>query len=231
MSSRREAAKTDKTDKTDKTEDSWTSSLAGAIESSLRLEDKLQEEAEPPQALLHRLLSTKSAISTASSFARRQQAAIGTRSPFREIGKGSVGRVFEQPGTPWAFKALLIDRTAKLWNNYIMHLRIQQSFDLLGDTVGSAEVPWVAWFANKDSKFWDDNLDLFPDESTFPRRPRDILSLERVLPLPEKIRHALIDAFLQSGKYPEGEGRSYEQRLPFASTPGPKALRIIAPRR
>ncbi|KAJ5176580.1 uncharacterized protein N7482_002457 [Penicillium canariense] len=189
MSARREARKSDKS------EDSWTGSLAIAMERSLQLEVKLEQEARTPQEVLHRLLTTRSAISTASSFARRQQAAIGTRTEFREIGVGSIGRVFEQPGTPWAFKVLLLDNTAKLWNNYIMHLRIQQSFDTLGDVAGLAEVPRVAWFANKSSVFWEENLDLFPDKSTFPRRAREVMCMEHIFPLPEQIRHAIIDVF------------------------------------
>ncbi|KGO77594.1 Protein of unknown function DUF3669, zinc finger protein [Penicillium italicum] len=189
MSSRREAQKTDET------VESGVSSLAVAIERNLRLEEKLEEEDATPQDLLRRLLSTKSAISTTSSFARGQQAAVGTRAPFREIGVGSIGRVFGQPGTPWAYKVLLLDRTEKLWNNYVIHLRVQQSFDVLGEHAGLVEVPRIAWFANKTSMFWEENLDLFPDESTFPRRPREVLCMERIFPLPEKIRHALIDAF------------------------------------
>lgn len=42
-----------------------------------------------------------------------------------------MGKVFEQLGTPWVFKVSPIDHHTKLWNNYIMHLRIQQSFDAL----------------------------------------------------------------------------------------------------
>ncbi|CRL27615.1 Protein of unknown function DUF3669, zinc finger protein [Penicillium camemberti] len=189
MSSRRDAQKTDET------VDSGISSLAVAIERNLKLEEKLEEEDATPQDVLHRLLSTKSAISTTSSFARSQQAAVGTRAPFREIGVGSIGRVFGQPGTPWAYKVLLLDRTEKLWNNYVVHLRVQQSFDALGEHAGLVEVPRIAWFASKSSMFWEENLDLFPDESTFPRRPREVLCMERIFPLPEKIRHALIDSF------------------------------------
>lgn len=74
-----------------------------------------------------------------------------------------------------------------------MHLLIQQSFDALGTLSGQVEVFCVAWFANKSSKFWDDNLELFPDDSTFPRRARGILCMERIFPIPEPIRHALID--------------------------------------
>ncbi|KAJ5180686.1 hypothetical protein N7492_003896 [Penicillium capsulatum] len=120
---------------------------------------------------------------------------LSKQTVFDEIGVGSVGKVFGQLASPWAFKVLLLDRTEKLWNNYIMRLRIQYSFDALGEMAGLVEVPRVAWFADKSSTFWEENLDLFPDESTFPRRPREVLCMERVFPLPEKIRHALIDVF------------------------------------
>lgn len=123
MASRREAQQSDNT------VDSWTSSLVCDMERNLQLEEKLSKEAETPQELLHRLLSTKSAVSTASSFARTRQAANGTKAAFREIGTGSIGKDFEQPGTPWAFKVLLVDRHSRLWNNYIMHLRIQLKID------------------------------------------------------------------------------------------------------
>lgn len=188
MLSRREAQKSDK---------SIDSSIGldKAIQRSLQLEEKLENEAESSQDLLRRLLSTKSVISTASSFAESQQAAIGSRAPYREIGVGSIGRVFGQSGSPWAFKVLLLDRTEKLWNNYLMHRRVQETFDFLGETAGSVEIPRIAWFADKNSRFWDDNLSLFPDEATFPRRPREVLCMERIFPLPEKIRHAIIDVF------------------------------------
>ncbi|RAH64703.1 zinc finger protein [Aspergillus aculeatinus CBS 121060] len=164
------------------TDTSWTSSLQDAMQQNLRLEERLeQDELESPQARLKRLLSTRSAVSTSSSFAERQQAAVGCNAPFREIGTGSIGKVFEQGGTLWAFKVLLIDLTDKLWNNYLMHLRIQDSFDQLGYDTYGLEIPR--------------NLHLFPDDSTFPRRPREILCMERIFPLPQPIRHALIDLF------------------------------------
>ncbi|KAE8343830.1 hypothetical protein BDV24DRAFT_161133 [Aspergillus arachidicola] len=100
------------------------------MEQNLHLERKLhKEELNTTRALLKRLLLTRSVVSTSSSFAERRQAAVGCKSPFREIGTESIGKVFEQTGTLWAFKVLLIDRTDKLWNNYLMHLRIQDSFD------------------------------------------------------------------------------------------------------
>ncbi|RAQ68677.1 hypothetical protein COH21_013003 [Aspergillus flavus] len=186
MTSRRENQRTDM---------SWTSSLQDAMEQNLHLEEKLEkEELNTPQALLKLLLSTRSVVSRSSSFAERQQAAVGCKSPFREIGTGSIGKVFEQAGTLWAFKVLLIDRTDKLWNNYLMHLRIQDSFDRLGDGSGGLEIPRAAWFTNKESEFWSENLHLFPDDPTFPRA-REILCMERIFPLPQPVRHALIELF------------------------------------
>ncbi|KAB8271165.1 hypothetical protein BDV30DRAFT_228370 [Aspergillus minisclerotigenes] len=138
-----------------------------------------------PQALLERFLSTRSVVSTSSSSVERQQAAVGW----------SIGKVFEQAGTLWAFKVLLIDRTDKLWNNYLMHLRIQDSFDRLGGGSGGLEIPRAAWFANKEFEFGSENLYLFPDDPTFPRRAREILCMERIFPLPQAVRHALIELF------------------------------------
>ncbi|KAL2828602.1 hypothetical protein BJY01DRAFT_255283, partial [Aspergillus pseudoustus] len=186
---------------TDTSVSSIGGSLLSAMEANLRLEDQLQQEAhETQQAFLKRLLSTKTAISTSSSFAERQQAAVGYETPFREIGTGSIGKVFEQAGTPWVFKALMIDRTEKLWNNYVMHLRIQQSFDELGSLLVQVEIPRVAWFANETSEFWQDHLELFPDTSTFPRKARQIFCMERILPLPAPVRESLIELFCPQGR-------------------------------
>ncbi|PYH77079.1 hypothetical protein BO82DRAFT_250300, partial [Aspergillus uvarum CBS 121591] len=83
--------------------------------------------------------------------------------PYREIGSSATSKVFEQPGTPWAFKILIIDQAMKLWNNYTMQMRAYDSF------VGVAKV--------------------------FSRRPRNVLCMERILPLPQAVRDALIDLF------------------------------------
>jgi hypothetical protein len=57
------------------------------------------------------------------------------------------------------------------------------------------EIPRAAWFANEASEFWPKHIDLFPDERTFPRRPRQVFCMERILPLPERIRTTLVDVF------------------------------------
>ncbi|KAN0072598.1 hypothetical protein V8E54_009527 [Elaphomyces granulatus] len=163
------------------------SSLAAAVQHNLVLEDKLTREAaeETAQKKLKRLLSIKSAISTTSSFAERQQAAVGSSLPFREIGTGSVGKVFENPDTPWAFKVLLLDGSSKLWNHYIMHHRVQASFDRLGHLSGQVDIPRIAWFASKSSGVWPENID------SSPTNPPSLANLEMSFP----IRSSLIEAF------------------------------------
>jgi hypothetical protein len=39
-----------------------------------------------------------------------------------------------------------------LWNNYVMHLRIQDSFDRLGSATVQVEIPRAAWYASKSSE-------------------------------------------------------------------------------
>ena len=63
------------------------------------------------------------------------------------------------------------------------------------------EIPKIFWFANeKTSKFWDENLYNFPFTDTFPKKARDALCMERVLPLPQPLRHYLIDRYFPRDK-------------------------------
>ncbi|KAK8144450.1 hypothetical protein G3M48_005782 [Beauveria asiatica] len=177
---------------------SRTSSLEMALLANLTLEDRLEQQYanEPADVRLSRLLSIRSVVSTASSFAQRQQQAVGAQVDFREIGTGSIGKVFEHPGTLYAYKLPLLENSPKLWNNYIMGLRVQDSFQSLPYFNGQVEIPRSFWFALPDTDaFWADNLHRFPDTDQFPRRPRNILCMERIFPLPKPIREALIDKY------------------------------------
>lgn len=152
-------------DSTDATVSSRSFSLETALKDNLALEDKLDAEAfeETAEACLKRMLSIKSVISTTSSFARRQQAALSATAPFKEIGTGSIGKVFEHPGTTFVYKLPLSDNPAKLWNNYLMHQRVKQGFDSLPYVDGQVEIPQCHWYATPNTQaFWDENLDRFP---------------------------------------------------------------------
>lgn len=181
---------------------SQTSSRAASLEAAmldnLALEKHLESTTagEPPKQSLRRLLSTKSVVSTSSSFAERQQAAVGTNTAFREIGTGSIGKVFEHPGTVWAYKLPLTDDASRLWNNYIMNRRIENSFGQLGPLAGQVEVPRAVWYAKSTTaEFWAENLDRFPFTSEFQRRRRDVLCIERIFPLPKPTRDSLVDLY------------------------------------
>ncbi|KAM0260049.1 hypothetical protein ACHAQJ_002973 [Trichoderma viride] len=183
---------------TDSTAYSRTSSLNEALKRNLALEDSLGEDTIniSIEEGLKRMLSLKSVVSTSSSFAQRQQEAIGTTPMFREIGTGSIGKVFEHPGTIFAYKLPVTDQHEKLWNNYIMHKRIESSFQQLPHFDERVEIPRCFWYATPDTKsFWDKNIDFFPHTLEFPRKERHVLCMERILPLPRPIRYALIDKY------------------------------------
>ncbi|KAH6632542.1 hypothetical protein F5144DRAFT_621293 [Chaetomium tenue] len=153
-------------------------SLAQVAMDSLQLEERLgQEEAlETPELLLKRI----------------QQAAVGTKSMFREIGTGSIGKVFEHPGTVFVYKVPVAGQPDKLWNNYEKHMRVYQSFKTVPYVSDQVEIPRCFWYANPDTEsFWNEHLERFPDLPHFSRVPRHIICMERIFPLPRPIRHAL----------------------------------------
>lgn len=173
-------------------------SLEQAMIRNLQLEDQLEKESEglPVDETLKRMLSTKSVISTTSSFAQRHQEAAGAEVIFREIGTGSIGKVFEHPGTICAYKLPVSGQIDKMWNNYTMHKRIEISFQSLPYMEGQVEIPRCFWYATPETDaFWAHNLDRFPDTPEFPCQPRHILCMERIFPLPQPVRHALIEKY------------------------------------
>ncbi|GAB1314450.1 DUF3669 domain-containing protein (Fragment) [Madurella fahalii] len=173
-------------------------SLRRAILQNLTLEDRLESEVspEPPEELLKRMLSVKSVVSTSSSFAQQQQAVAGTKAMFREIGTGSIGKIFEHPGTIFVYKLPVANQPEKLWNNYTKHMRVYHSFKSMPYTTFQVEIPRCFWYATPSTEaFWNDYLERFPDLPHFPRLRRHALCMERIFPLPRPIRHALVDKY------------------------------------
>ncbi|KAK3358340.1 hypothetical protein B0T24DRAFT_693595 [Lasiosphaeria ovina] len=123
---------------------SMDQSLARVAMERLHLEDRLEQEAaalETPDIILKRMLSIRSVVPTTSSFAQRQQGEVGTSSMFREIGTGSAGKVFEHPGTIFAYKVDVSGQPDKLWNNYDKHMRVYKSFDSVPYVADQVEIP------------------------------------------------------------------------------------------
>ncbi|KAK3364171.1 hypothetical protein B0T25DRAFT_445778 [Lasiosphaeria hispida] len=222
-SSRRALAATDATDT------SVDQSLAQAAMESMRLGERLEHEAvsETPEAILKRMLSVKTVVSTGSSFAQRQQAAIGSNTEFREIGTGSIGKVFEHPRTILVYKVPMADQPEKLWNNYLKHARVYESFKAMPPVNEQVVIPRCFFYTNPDDEaFWTQNLKWFPNLPLFPQVTHHVLYMERVFPLPLPIRNALISKFCppmyqQSAKKYEANKdcliRPYLGRLKYGS--------------
>lgn len=156
------------------------------------------EESDTPEMTLQKHLSIRSVISTTSSFAKRQQTASEAlaQQSFRAIGVGTCGRIFEQPGDPLVIKLEVPHSYGgrNLQNDFAMHQRIfaafkkhQQALDL------DVHVPQPFQFVPKsDEDWWDRNGERFPVAH---RKPAAIIFMERILPLPRKVREALIDKY------------------------------------
>jgi hypothetical protein len=142
--------------------------------------------------LLRRFLSIGSVVSMSSSSAERQQSAAYAVSKFRHIGAGQCGTIFEVPGATCVYKvAKRLDD--HLWNDYCMHALIFEACKTAPHQLGF-RVPTPHFFiSDRDEDWWTENLHRFPEE--YRRRDARILCTERVLPLVQPIRDALIDLY------------------------------------
>ncbi|KAK5727775.1 hypothetical protein LTR17_012433 [Elasticomyces elasticus] len=150
---------------------------------------------------LQRLLSFRTVISTSSSLAQAHQAAVEGAASFPEIGRGSVGKVFEHPGRTVCYKLPLTDEKQeydKLFNNYQQQSVITASFEDFAynhPQVGiEVSIPRAYFFATKASTgFWNENKDKF-DWEGLPSLGQ-ALCMERIFPVPNPLRELLIDKF------------------------------------
>lgn len=161
------------------------------LRNTIALEERLAASLDS-EDLLRRFLSIRSALSTSSSLAERQQSAVGTFSKFRHIGAGQCGTIFEVPGATWVYKvAKRLDN--HLWNDYHMHTRIFEACQTAPNEL-DFRVPTPHFFiSDTDEDWWTENLHRFPEEHR--RRDARVLCMERVLPLVQPIREALIDQY------------------------------------
>jgi hypothetical protein len=173
------------------------SALLSDVEATTALTQQLSEttidDDDSPSKVLTKMLSVGSVVSTTSSFAARMQEAstIDTLQSFVEIGKGSCGRVFEQIGTTQVVKKAH-HKNDDLWNDYLMHKRIEEGFDI-GRKVENftpANVPRPFLFIGADNRvWWESNAHRFPSNS---QTPANLLLSERIMPMPKLIRDALV---------------------------------------
>ncbi|KAK5019952.1 zinc finger protein-domain-containing protein [Cryomyces antarcticus] len=144
---------------------------------------------------LRRLLSIRSAISTTPSYATKNQAAQGHTGQqcLREIGRGTCGTVFRKIGTDYVYKrAHCVGKgDDQLWNDCQQHFAIVQSFESAG--VREPRIPrFISFITAADWEWWEENEAFFPESE---RKPADLLVTGRIMPVPEKVRKALISVY------------------------------------
>ncbi|KAG7005532.1 hypothetical protein G7Y79_00019g047120 [Physcia stellaris] len=185
--------------RTEETDISITPSLMEDIELTSKLRRKL--ELESPSEILQYSISTRSVISTSSSFAQRYQKAAEDEElqKFKPIGAGSCGTVLEWTGTAQVVKlekrTTMISESLKLWNDYLMHTKILEAFTTVSKKNFDCEirVPRCYAYVNAaDREWWDNNSDRFPQDL---QQPTNGLFTERILPVPAIMRQALIEEF------------------------------------
>ena len=166
-------------------------------------ETRSSDESDPlqdPSALqLKRNLSLRSVVSTTSSNASRMNKAVPTSDNLRTIGLGSCGTVFEIPGSELAFKKGTTE--ADIWRDFCLTNKVHNAI---------AEVAW--WMMEKhfpnqtfprtpschefhkadDEEFWSATLPRFPTEY---RTKQALFEVDRILPLPQPTREALISQY------------------------------------
>ena len=166
---------------------------------------------DEPQRILHKMLSIRSVVSTASSFATRQQQAriFEELQSYRPIGQGTCGTVFEHTGFAHVVKREH-DGVSELWNDLNMHSRVLKAFKNASIMI-NVRVPTCHGFVSRnDSAWWSLNQHQFPKAF---QAPGNLIVAERIHPLPRMVRNALIDLY-----FPPSQPRSRKEEAKKSST-------------
>ena len=145
--------------------------------------------------ILRRGLSVGSVISLGAPFAAANQALDQSEGQtlFRAIGAGTCGTVFEWRGTSFVLKRAKPGYEDALWNDYVQHKLITESFHEHASIIGDLRLPKViGYIRSTEHQFWTEKGSLFPEEY---RAPCGLYMTGRILPLPHVIRFALIAIF------------------------------------
>lgn len=160
--------------------------------------------------VLSRSLTVRSVISTTSGYAKRAERY--KREPMNaemeEIGEGFQGAIFEQLGTSMAMKKEKPGNenlSSNLRQEFKIHAAVEAAFDQFQVLIDChVHVPRLLHFKPKEDNehFWKISLQNFPAQH---RQPGDMLTMEKILPVPKVVRRAMIKEF-----YPAAEGQPLE---------------------
>ena len=173
-----------------------------------------EDDASSAVKRLGRALSTKSVISTGSSFATRMQRAVGRLGMEPEelnvIGLGSCGTVFELPGTEIAYKKGT--KEIDLWRDFCLTNRVHNAAKevrrILQEAFHNYTIPRIPqcheYHPANDDMFWSTNLQRFPASH---RSQQPLFIVDRILPLPEQTRMDLIEQYFDQDESIQQESK------------------------
>jgi hypothetical protein len=167
-------------------------------ESSTLLEKEksriIQKEKLEPRAIMQRFLNILPGIPQISYLTKKHQVSIDTPSYFRFLGAGTCSQVFEIPSTSDVFKVANDpgSETDHLWNEYYMHTRIVE-MTRHGPFSGFEITKQKFFVSMNDTAWWSDHLKYFPPHLL--HKPANLFCYERILPLSQPHRNALIDRY------------------------------------
>jgi hypothetical protein len=146
--------------------------------------------------LLQRMLSTRSTISTASSFALENQYSQVDHqdAQFVLIGQGQCGRVWNLRGTEMTFKIPLdISHLNRLMNDRLCHRLAVDAFQAAPmDLKRFITIPALrGWLVPTDA-IWEGFSSRLPFDYSY---ERFALMSQYIMPIPEPCREALVDIF------------------------------------
>ncbi|MCJ1461502.1 hypothetical protein MMC07_000099 [Pseudocyphellaria aurata] len=170
---------------------------------------------ESPSELLKRALSVESVVSTKSSFAERMNRArnrpVEDKPDYRIIGLGSCGTVFEVPGTQLAVKKG--PDTKAMRNDFLLTNRVYNAIadtrDFLQDAFPERTIPKSPqcpdFMLSSSKDYWDANRDKFPKSH---RETGAAFQVDRILPLSQPIREALIKVYFEDSDEIQEEAKN-----------------------
>ncbi|KAK0736612.1 hypothetical protein B0T21DRAFT_411772 [Apiosordaria backusii] len=115
--------------------------------------------------------------------------------PYHKIGFGQCGLVCTQPNRHSVVKIAGPYFHDGLAEDHLCHLRLLDALSYHGDSMSTCRIPSVLTYIDKaDNDWWATNQPLLPPDPKFPF-PSMALITERIPPLPNTIRHALIERY------------------------------------
>ncbi len=132
----------------------------------------------------------------------------------RTIGLGSCGTVFEIPGTELAYKKGTNE--AGIWGDFCLtnkvHNAVRDVRDMMHNAFPNFILPKTpmchAYHPTSDDEFWSANLQLFPENH---RTKQPLFMVDKILPLPRKIREYLIKLYFDQDEAVQKEARDNEE--------------------